>query len=423
MATAAEKPESKNRRRGCNTRSTESPFTPSADGRRSVPATHLFLCCLLFILIAAVPGVSQDERAEYRSGSDFRRELDKPVTVTRSDAELRPMFARLAADRGIAIVIDRRVDPGREIDANLAPSPLLHAIEQIAAQAEAVVSVVGDTVFVGSPESTAKLRTLCVLRAMELDEFGEALGPRDFELARTHSFAWDDLERPADLLLRVAQRGGLMVEGLELIPHDLWSGGTFVGVTPIEAVSLVLIQFDLTFEWTGAAEGIRLVPAPPQVAVTRTHAVRVIAPATARDLVQERFPDVPVEIAGRQLTATATVEQHADIAVLSRGDDPDEDVAVADFGPLARRRFTLRVVRQPAGAVLQTLQANDVDVQYDAEALAAAGIDLTTKISLDLKQATADELLTALCEPLGLEYEIQGEQILIRTPAGEPERD
>ena len=372
------------------------------------------LCCLLFILIAAAPGASQDERAGYRTGSDFRRELDKPVTVTRSNAELRPLLARLAADRGIAIVLDRRVDPGREVDANLPRTRLLQAIEQIAEQAEVVVSVVGDTVFVGSQESTAKLRTLCVLRAMELDAFGAALGRREFELARTHSFAWDDLERPADLLLRVAQRGGLMVEGLELIPHDLWAGGTFVGVTPIEAVSLVLIQFDLTFEWTGTAEGIRLVPAPPSVAVTRSHAVRTIAPATARDRVQLRFPDVPVEIAGRQLTATATIEQHADIASLARGDDPDKEVAAARFGPLARRRFTLRVVRQPAGAVLQTLQANDVDVEYDADALADAGIDLNTKISLDLNQAPVDELLQAICEPLGLEYEIKGEVITLR---------
>lgn len=373
-----------------------------------------FLCSLLFILTGAAAGVCQDDRAAYRTGSDFRRELDKPVTVTRSDVELRPMLARLAADRGIAIVLDRRVDPGQEVDANLPPTRLQHAVEQIAQQADAIVSVVGDTVFIGSPESTAKLRTLCVLRARELDAFGDALGAREFELAQTHSFAWDDLERPADLLLRVAQRGGLMVEGLDRIPHDLWAGGTFIGVTPIEAISLVLIQFDLTFEWTGTADGIRLVSAPAQVAIQRTHPVRVIAPATARDLVRERFPDVAVEISGRQLTATATVEQHEDIEVLARGDDPDEDDAAAGFGPLARRRFTLRVVRQPAGAVLKTLQVNDVDVQYDGDALAAAGVDLTTKISLDLQQATADELLTAICEPLGLEYEIKGEQILIR---------
>jgi hypothetical protein len=370
------------------------------------------LCFLLF-LFPSLSAAQESDRPDFRTGSAFRRELAQPVTVTRSDVELRPLLARLGADRGIAIVLDRRIDPGRRLDANLPPMKLLSAIRQIAAQAEASVSVIGDTVYIGPSESTGKLRTLCVLREMELDAFADQLGPREFELAQIHTFAWDDLDRPVDLLLRAAQRSVLGVDGLDQIPHDLWAGGTMAGVTPVEALSLVLIQFDLTFEWTGAAEGIRLVPVPRLVAVERTHPIRTITPAAARERVLERFPDLIVDVVGRELTVLATVEQHEAIELLARGQNPEEEED-AGFGPIARRRFTLTVVRKPAGSVIRTLQVNGVKVSYDAETLSAAGIDLTTKISLDLKQATVDELFQALCDPLGLEYEIDGEEITLR---------
>lgn len=385
-----------------------------AESERLVHCGHLRSLCFLLFVFPAVSTAQESDRQEFRTGSDFRHELEQPVTVTRSDVELRPLLARLSADRSVAIVLDRRIDPGRKIDANLPPMSLLSAIAQIAAQADATVSVLGDTVFIGPPESARKLRTLCVLRAMELDRFGDQIGRREFELAQTHAFAWDDLDRPSDLLLRAAQRSALTVDGLDQIPHDLWAGGTMVGVTPTEALSLILIQFDLTFEWTGAAEGIRLVPVPRAVAVERTHAVRNITPAAARDRVLNRFPDIEVDIGERELTAVATVEQHEDIELLARGEDPDERNQDRGFGPIARRRFTLTVVRKPAGAVIKTLQVNGVDVTYDAEALSDAGVDLSTKVSLDLKQASVDELFQALCEPLGLEYEINGEEITLR---------
>lgn len=371
------------------------------------------LCFLLFAF-PALSMAEEGDRPVYRTGSAFRHELEQPVTVTRSDAELRPFLARLSADRGVAILLDRRIDPGRKVDANLPPMKLLAAIRGIAAQAEASVSVVGSTVFIGPAESTARLRTLCVLRAMELDQFGDRLGPREFDLAQTHTFAWDDLERPADLLVRTAQRSTLAIEGLDQIPHDLWAGGTMVGVTPIEAISLILIQFDLTFEWTGLGAGIRLVSMPRAVAIERTHPVRTMTPAAARELILQRFPDLDVAISGRQLSALATVEQHEAIERLARGEDPDDEGEEAGFGPIARRRFTLTVVRKPAGAVIKTLQVNGVNVTYDAEALGAAGIDLSSKISLELKQATVDELFQAICRPLGLEYEINGEEITLR---------
>ncbi len=74
----------------------------------------------------------------------------------------------------------------------------------------------------------------------------------------------------------------------------------------------------------------------------------------------------------------------------------------------------MKVVRKPAIDVIRSLQANQVPVEYDAAALAAAGIDLNQKISFDVQQATIDELFKAICEPLGVDYAVQAATVVLR---------
>jgi hypothetical protein len=121
-------------------------------------------------------------------------------------------------------------------------------------------------------------------------------------------------------------------------------------------------------------------------------------------------------IDGRAIVATGLIEQHDAVAALARGDDPDAPPRAVKFGPLAQRRFTLRVVRQPASAVLQKLQDSEVDIHIDAAALTAANVDLGRKISLETKQATISELLDAICTPVGATYSVDGETIHIPAP-------
>lgn len=369
---------------------------------------------LAVFLLAAAPATAADgpQPEHLLRGTAFRSALSKPVTVSRENAELRPLLDRLAGERHIAILLDRRIDPDQLIDARLPPMTLLAALEAIAAQANAVVRVVGDTVVVGPQDNTRLLKTVCLLRAMELDEVVAAGGVRQFELAQTRTFGWEDLDRPSDLVLRIAQRSGLQVAGLEQVPHDLWGGGVAAGMTCTEALSWVLIQYGLTFEWTDAGGGIRIVPLADVPGLERRHAVQGIAPDVALRRVRERFPKMPARLDGREIVATGLAEEHEEIAVLARGGNPDR-TRVVDFGPLARRRFSLRVVREPVEAVLQTLQLNGVNIELDHDALAAAGIDLTRKISLDVRQATIQALLEAICEPLGTTYVVRGETVYL----------
>jgi hypothetical protein len=347
----------------------------------------------------------------YLRGGAFTRELDKPLSVSREKAELRPLLERVSGERRIAIVLDRRIDPGLAIDAQLPPATVRASIDDIARRAGAIARVVGNTLIVGPESNLGLLRTICLLRGLELEEFGEALGGRRFQLARTHTVAWDDLERPADLLLRIAEQAELQVAGIELVPHDLWGHGVLVELTAAEAISWVLSQYDLAFRWLDAGRGIEIVAFPESVAVTKDLPVRRIKPEEALRRVQERFPEIETQLEGQTLTATGLVEQLEAVAALARGENPDAAQRPVAFGKLANRRLTLSVVRKPASAVLNTLKMNGIDIQIDETTLKALMIDLSTKVSLDLKQATIAEVMQAVCEPAGTTFEVDGETV------------
>jgi len=373
---------------------------------------RVFRGCLLFLAIVPTVADADDAIApeQYLVGSAFVRELDKPLSVSREKAELRPLLERLAAERRIAIVLDRRIDPGTTINAQLPPATVRASIEEIARRVDAIVRVVGNTLIVGPDPNLGQLRTICLLRGLELDEFGDALGGRRFQLAKTQPVTWDDLERPADLVQRIAAMAELNVTGIELLPHDLWSHGTLVGMTAAETLSWVLLQYNLAFRWTDAGRGIEIIPFTGDVAITKEIPVQRIKPEAALQRVRERFPELDTQLNGRTLTATGLVEQLDDIAVLARGDNPDAAPRPVGFGKLANRRLTLRVVRKPVSAVLNELKKS-IDLQIDEPALQARMIDLNTKVSLDLKQATIAQTMKAICDPAGATFSVDGETV------------
>ncbi len=130
---------------------------------------------------------------------------------------------------------------------------------------------VGNCLVVAPGIPVLRLRTLIALRDMELGKrSASAAGVAQLRTQRA-TITWEDLERPADIVARIGRQFGLSIVGLEQVPHDLWAGAAIPDATASEALSLVLNQFDLTFEWLSDEAGVRLVHVPDQVAIERTY--------------------------------------------------------------------------------------------------------------------------------------------------------
>ncbi len=365
----------------------------------------------IFLQIAPADVVLDQPVPRYRIGKPFHQTLSKTISGSWKNVTLRAILRRISDQYEIAILLDRRIDPTQVPNVNLKQQTLEEGLRQLADQLSARVSIVGNTVFIGPPRSTAKLRTLIRLRYDELDPLtqGAAKG-REFDLIRKSTFHWDNLETPADVLDRIASQSRLSLKESERIPHDLWAAGTLPNANVLEAVSLVLIQFDLTFQWTESAAGIRLVPVSDEVTLEQFYPSRRMAsrmsPGKAAQKCLQAVPGITAVAEQGGILVRGTVEQHEAVRSLLRPRTARRNARAGKVAPLSRRQMSLKLRNVRAVNLLEKLQEEGVIVVYDPAALERAGIDLNQRISIDVEKATAEQFFKAICDPLGLRFTI-----------------
>jgi len=354
------------------------------------------------------------------TGAHFRTQLDQPLSADWSNVPLRDVLARLSQDRQIALLRDRRIDPDRPLTLQIRQARLREGLEQLARRCGAAVSVVGNTVYLGPPRAASDLRTLVRLRTDELlGRRGEIPERRTFDLSRRQTIAWSDLAEPRQILTDIAQRYDLRIEGLERIPHDLWPRAALPEADAIEALSLVLVQFDRTFRWGPQARRIELVSLPDVVAIEKRYTVPAPRAQSLMNELKQRWPNVEFRQSGRQVVVLAKIEAHEwlDQRLRPRAarSKPTSSSGPSDRPPPLRRRlFTLRVQNVPVIAIMKKLEATGAVFRYDPKAFAAAGIDLNQRVDIDVHQATADEFFRAIFEPLKVRAEIDDLTVTLR---------
>lgn len=375
--------------------------------RRDRGSRTLLFACLTLIAI------------QYASADDLLTEarfdlaITQPISATVPRTELRDFLRRISEQRNVAIVLDCRVDPQQMRDISWVELPLAGAIDWLADEVESSSSIVGDTIIVGPPDSLRNLRTIIAIRLDELNELVGLDSPRQSRLRRRDALHWNDLDQPRDLAQSIADACGLRIENPEIIPHDLWAGAGIANANAVECLSILLMQVDLSFEWNANATAIRLVPYPADVAVERVHQPRGMTIEVAESDVRAEFPELSIEVRGQRLAAVARVEEHERIEEIV-GIRLPRELSPTPMVPLARRTFTLTVVNQSVGGVIQALVNQGVPIDFDADQLTTDGADLSLKISLQLREASIEDLMEELCEPAGLVFEIDEEQVLLR---------
>jgi hypothetical protein len=350
------------------------------------------------------------------TGAAFRQELRRPINVYRQQVRVREIVEQLADLHSMAILLDRRLDPDRIVDVQLGQMTLQQGLEQFAAQLDADAAIIGGTVVIGPLQSLDRLRTDIALQYQTWKaRTSEDESGRSLPLLLGRTFRWDALQSPSELLQQVAADFGLEVADIALVPHDLWAEGVMADVGAIEALALVAGQFDLTFEWDEDLTSIRLAQSPPRLTVEHAHSVTGMTVEDARETALRECPLAQVEPDGRRLRVVGTIGEHERIAALCTDDRNASRLPTQ--GPLRNRTFTLNQKRVSVIAVLRTLETLDVTVEYDPQALRQAGIDLSQKLTLSLHEASADEFFQALCEPLGLTYEIEDKTVRLKPAA------
>ncbi|MGE3315115.1 MAG: hypothetical protein AB7O26_08345 [Planctomycetaceae bacterium] len=346
----------------------------------------------------------------------FHRALEQKMNGSWRRVSLRSVTTSIAREREISILLDRRIDPSREQAWDFRGRTLRNELVDLAERNNSGVSVVANTVYFGPPSSASKLRTLVRIREDEIiDRAAKLPEGRDLEILRDSSMHWGDLANPADLVRRIASKYHLEVAGIELVSHDLWAAGSIPSASAAESLLLVLIQFDLAFEWTADAAGIRIVPAPDRPAVEKSYQAPKPLSSEILEAWGKEHPFSQIRKSEKGYSLVGTVEDQESFSLLLRpnGIGLPAGNRTAKPAPLSRQTFTLKVERVSFRSLLEELEKRGVEFDFDEKGLAAAGIDLNTRVDLDVQKAGPDEFFDAMCRPLGLGFRIAGNKVTL----------
>jgi hypothetical protein len=352
--------------------------------------------------------------AHYRTGRRFTSTLEQPISGSWKGLPLRSILRRLSREREISILLDRRVDADQELQIETGDRPLRSAVDEIARATRLGVTQVGNCLVVAPPTAILRLRTLVALRESELARKSESSVKLARIRAQKNTITWNDLERPADIVSAIGQQFGVSIVGIEQIPHDLWAGATIPEATVVEGLSLVLNQFDLTFEWQPRESRVRLVPIPTHVAIERTYALRGRSPAQTLRELHSLIEGLDAEGRGNRIVVRGTLEQHEAVAAVVHGSTgaPRTKSKLPQL-PIEKQAFMLQAGGVSLRELFGELKKQGLPIEYDAAELKKAGIDLGRKVAIDLPQLPAAEFLSRLLGPYGMTFRFERGAVVV----------
>lgn len=209
----------------------------------------------------------------------------------------------------------------------------------------------------------------------------------------------------------LSQEAKVKLLGLEQVPHDLWGAAELPAMPWTDRLTVVAAQLGLTFRFDKTGRQVTLVPIDEDVSIERSYPGGP-NPSKLAATWRERTPDAQIRIADGRVIVRGLIEDH------ERLQPPKTTPKPAKGEPAVGKKVqTIKVDDISLESLLYQLEQRlSIHFDYDKAALAAAGVPMSRVVSLDVKQATLDELLAAIFDPLGLRFERDGATIRVTSP-------
>jgi hypothetical protein len=308
------------------------------------------IAMLLFAAQAVVLGSAQPEEEKLLTGKSLRDAMAQRRSVVTSGITLKESLTSLQSDTGIAIVLDRLADPSARLEISTKYVTNQQIILALA-NAESLSASFGDRfVLIGNEGVTGRLRTLSEINRLAIQNLRSTLKKDTYrQLSELHNASWPDLSEPRSLLIAAADATGLTIINPEAIPHDLWAAAVLPDLTFCDLATLILNQFDMTFDLNDKGE-MTITPITESVVIEQRHRV----PAPDKNTIVEKwdsaFPELNIKWIGSTAVVTATIETHEQLQELMR----KKSAAEVEASGLRGRKFTMKV---PPGTSVQKLLA------------------------------------------------------------------
>ncbi|HMC11548.1 MAG TPA: hypothetical protein VKH44_09670 [Pirellulaceae bacterium] len=353
-------------------------------------------------MLAASIAVAQ-EPASWKTGPAFRRQLDAIENVAWPDSVLRDGLVRLSQAYGVAVFLDRRIDPGQSVTLTVRDAPVEAFLKQLATAVHAEMATIGSVVYLGPPETASQLGTLAAIRRQDVSKLPNEAKAR---LLRTETWQWEELAQPRQLLSDLARQAAVTVENVDLVPLDLWPAVRLPPLPWVDRMSLLSAGFGLTFEINERGTSVRLVPAPTTAVLEKRYTPIGNAANFATQL-RRVLPEAKIRVEPAQLVVAARQEDHEKIERLLLGQSDPKSKPVKRGG---EELYYLKVENQPAGSVVRKM-AETLGKEMKCDPLVVE--KLKQPVNFNVEKVTLDYLMETTLKPLGLTYRLSEETLEI----------
>jgi len=369
------------------------------------------VCSLLVsVLATSFSATAQAVEPEWLTGPALEKRLSTPLSVSRSSLTLRQKLANLSRVQQFAVLIDRRIDPDQAVDVNLNDVALREGLARIAAACDAAVCQFGPVTYVGPPDAVDRLRTLAALRREDVGQLAASASSR--QMAAMRPWQWNDFATPRELLRRLADEAAIEIREADRIPHDLWAAGDLPPLRWADRMTLLLVQFDLTFSIEPSSGGIVLEPIPDDVFIERNYEA---TPRPEEQIARwtQRAPDAEIRMRGDRILVRGRLEDHERLRAVETSQEPISPAPAVEVYSLTFRELRLESVLGQLASKL------GLRLEFDREAIRTAGLSTDHRVSVDAHNVSIEELLDAIVDGTGLICERE-KGVLRIVPADSP---
>lgn len=352
-------------------------------------------------------------------GDTFWQRLDQVTGIFWIDVPLRDGLLRLGRTHEVAVLLDRRCDPDQEVTLTIRNRTLREVISAIAQSCGYEAVFISPVIYIGPGDSVRRLESTMAARRQEALKIGKS----GLAGLRPGSVSWPRLSTPRQLITLWLQEANWELTNPDAILHDLWPAGTLPPMTVVDRLTLVLFQFDQTFELSESGK-ITIVPLKDSAETGRQFFVGPRARILAQQW-QKMFPDCQISAVGDEVIVQGPKEALERLAELLKvqntpvpprhsweSTSPSPGTDIKD--PYEQRRFTVREGRGTLeGVIRQLAQQLDMEIEFDRQAAIKAGIRLDQPIHFQVQNGTIDQLWKAILDPHGLTFQRNGRVIRI----------
>ncbi|MFY9251848.1 MAG: hypothetical protein WAO83_00195 [Fuerstiella sp.] len=369
---------------------------------------------LILLVPIAFGSTSYGSETEDRiplAGKQLADALAQRRSIVTSGVTLKQTLLTLQRDIRIAVVLDRSIDPSMVPEVSTKYITNEQLIRSLAEACSLQTSIGDRYVFIGMPQKAGRLKTLTEINRQTILSLRSKLDKAVYlKLSEPLSASWPALSEPQKLIQKAANSVGIRISNPESIPHDLWPEVTLPKLTFSDYATLILNQFDMTFEIDDQAT-LAIVLAKSNVRIEQRYRVSSKDKTDINEKWMNAFPDLDVKWSGSTAIVSASIETHEQLEQLRIG----KAEKTIDAASLRNRKFTMNV---PSGTTLKrllaTFEQSGIHIQVEGRTDGELEKLLQQTVEFDVSGSPADEFFLMVFRGWDASVEVGDEEVLVR---------